>query len=155
MTSPAVQFPEIAGRTLQGEDVTLPHAFAGARNVVIVAFEQRHQAAVDSWVPWLEAQAGDHPGLRFYELPTIARRWAPFRPFIDGGMARAIQVPEILERTITVYGDRRAVTGPLGIDDLSEISVFLVDADGTVRWRGTGSFDPDVAEELVAAIREP
>jgi len=141
-------FPGIAARDLQGHDVTLPDVFAGQRNVVLVAFERRHQALVDSWVPWLEAHAGTDPGLRFYEVPTIARMWAPVRNFIDGGMAAAIGEPEVLQRTFTVYGDVGRVTRPLGIENRSTIAVFLLDGSGTVCWSGVGGFDPGTAGDL-------
>jgi len=146
-------FPTIEARNLQGLGVTLPEAFEGQRNVVVVAFQRNHQDLVDSWVPWLEKRSSTDPGLRFYELPTIGRIWAPVRNFIDGGMAAAIREPVILQRTLTVYGDVNRLTRPLGIQDRSTVSVFLVDPDGTVRWQGTGGFGPDVARELDKALR--
>jgi hypothetical protein len=146
-------FPDIEARNLQGVDVRLPDGFEGQRNVVIVAFQRSHQDLVDSWVPWLEKRSATDPGLRFYEVPTIGRIWAPVRNFIDGGMASAIREPVILQRTLTVYGDVNRLTRPLGVEDRSTISVLLVDPDGTVRWQGTGGFDPDVATELDKALR--
>lgn len=132
--------------------MALPDAFEGERNVVLVAFLRRHQPLVDSWVPWLEDEARRDPGLRFYELPTIARRWAPLRPFIDGGMASAIGDPAVLQRTVTVYGDLGRVTGPLGITDRSTIALFLVEPPGWVRWSGSAGFDPGVASGLARAL---
>lgn len=146
-------FPVLSARDLEGRDVTVPDAFEGARNVVLVAFQRHHQQLVDSWVPWLEQQAASDEGLRFYELPTIGRLWAPMRPFIDGGMAAAIREPVILRRTLTIYGDVNRVTRPLGIADRSTIAVFLVEQGGAVRWQGTGGFDPDQAAELEQALR--
>ena len=128
--------------------MTLPDAFAGSRNLAIVAFRREHQQLVDSWVPWLDARAGDDRALAFYELPTIARIWAPMRPFIDGGMARAIRDPVVLRRTLTIYGDVRALTEPLGIADRSTIALFLVDGSGVVLWSGKGGFDEEVAADL-------
>jgi hypothetical protein len=146
-------FPTLSARNLQGLEVTLPDAFDGARNVVIVAFARNHQEFVDSWVPWLERRASTDPDLRFYEIPTIGRLWAPMRPFIDGGMAAAIREPVILQRTLTVYGDVNRITRPLGIEDRSTIAVFLVERGGAVRWHGTGRFDDDLAAELDRALR--
>jgi hypothetical protein len=147
-----VAFPRLAARNLQGDDVTLPDAFAGERNVVLVAFQRNHQALVDSWVPWLEEHAAADPGLRFYEVPTIGRMWAPVRNLIDGGMAAAIRQPVVLQRTLTVYGNLERVTTPLGIANRSTISVFLVDGAGIVRWQGAGGFDVDVADGLERAL---
>jgi hypothetical protein len=148
-----VAFPKLAARNLQGVDVTLPDAFTGERNVVIVAFQRNHQRLVDSWLPWLEEHAATDPGLRFYELPTIGRLWAPVRPFIDGGMAASIREPVVLQRTLTIYGDVDRVTAPLGIASRSTIALFLVDGTGMVRWGGQGPFDAEVAQGLERALR--
>ena len=145
-------FPTIAARNLEGVDVELPAGFEGDRNVVVVAFQRTHQDLVDSWVPWLEKRSATDPGLRFYELPTIGRIWAPVRNFIDGGMAAAIREPVILRRTLTIYGDVNRLTRPLGIDDRSTISLFLVEASGEVRWQGAGGFDTSTAADLDAAL---
>ena len=145
-------FPPVRARDLEGRDVELPDAFAGERNVVVIAFRRQHQTLVDSWLPWFEEQAETDPGLRFYELPTIGRLWAPVRPFIDGGMAAAIRDPVILQRTFTIYGDVGRVTGPLGIRDRSTITVCALDGSGSVLGQGTGGFTVDLAEELGAAL---
>jgi len=149
----AAVFPIVDARNLQGVDVQLPTAFTGEHNVVLIAFERNHQSLVDSWVPWLEQQAAADPALRFYEIPTIGRMWGPVRKFIDGGMASAIRVPEILQRTLTVYGDVNRLTRPLGIDDRSTIALVLVDAQGRVGWAGKGGFDPILATDLALALQ--
>jgi hypothetical protein len=145
-------FPVIRARNLQGLDVELPTAFVGDCNIVVVAFQRNHQELVDSWVPWFEQQAAVDPGLRFYELPTIGRIWAPVRRFIDGGMAAAIREPLILQRTFTIYGDLDRVTGPLGIKDRSTVSVFCVDRSGQVLWRGVGGYSEEHALEIESVI---
>jgi len=149
-----VSFPKLSARNLEGLDVTIPDTFEGDRNIVLVAFDRQHQQLVDSWIPWLEDHAAADPGLRFYELPTIGRIWAPVRNFIDGGMAAAIREPIVLRRTLTVYGDVAKLTAPLGIKDRSTISLFLVDRAHTVRWSGSGRFNPDTAEDLELALRK-
>ena len=145
-------FPTVPARDLQGREVTLPSAFEGRLNVVVVAYRRDHQRLVDSWVPWLEAQAEVQPDFRFYEIPTIGRLWAPFRNVIDGGMAAAIKVPHILARTLTVYGDVSRITTPLGIDDRSTIALFVVDGNGTVLWSGKGGFTASTAEQIEAVL---
>ena len=149
-----VAFPTVSARNLEGLGVTVPEAFAGDRNVVLVAFQRQHQDLVDSWVPWLEEHAAADPGLRFYELPTIGRIWAPVRNLIDGGMAAAIREPVVLRRTLTVYGDVNRLTVPLGIEDRSTIALVLVDGSHAVRWAGSGAFSPDTAADLELALRD-
>lgn len=147
-----IVFPTVSARNLQGLDVVLPDAFEGRRNVVIVAFQRQHQSLVDSWIPWLEEQSAADPDLRFYELPTIARMWAPVRRFIDGGMASAIRVPAILQRTLTIYGDVARITTPLEITDRSTVAVLLVDDSAAVLWSAGGGFDQAIAADLGRAL---
>ena len=152
MTTPA--FPQLLARNLEGLEVELPAAFDGHLNVVAIAFRRDHQSLVDSWVPWFDQQAVVHPGLRFYEVPTIGRVWAPVRNFIDGAMASAIREPVILQRTLTVYGDVSRVTTPLGIEDRSTIAIVLVDHSGQVLWLGHGGFSEPLARDLEAALAD-
>lgn len=145
-------FPMIEARSLEGKTVSLPSGFRGKRNVVMVAFNRRHQSFVDSWVPWLEQQSLADPDLAFYEIPAIGRLWSPMRPFIDGGMAAAIKTPAILQRTLTIYGDLSRFTRRLGITDRSTISIFAVSEDGEICWTGQGPFTPSSAEALLTAL---
>jgi hypothetical protein len=147
-------FPPLRARNLEGLEVDLPGGFVGDNNLVVIAFRRDHQSLVDSWVPWFEAHAAAEPGLHFYEIPTIGRVWAPVRNFIDGGMASAIRVPVILQRTLTVYGDVNRVTRPLGIEDRSTIAVLLVDASGQVLWSASGGFTELLGLELQQALAD-
>jgi len=152
--SDTVVFPPIGARDLEGRDVDLPDAFDGDRNVVVIAFRRQHQRLVDTWGAWFESRAGADPGLRFYEVPTIGRIWAPARPFIDGGMAAAIRDPIVLRRTFTIYGDVNRVTRPLGIDDRSTITVLCLDRSGEVLWRARGGCAAPLADELDRVLRD-
>ena len=145
-------FPRLRARDLQGLDVDLPDAFAGERNVVVLAFRREHQDLVDAWLAWFEGRAATDPALRFYEVPVIGRLWVPARRFIDGGMAMAIRDPVVLQRTFTVYGDVGRVTGPLGITDRSTVTICLVDPTGSVAWRGSGGPSPASESALEAAL---
>jgi hypothetical protein len=147
-------FPQLLARNLEGLEVELPDAFVGHLNLVAIAFRREHQGLVDSWLPWFDQQTASHPDLRFYEVPTIGRVWAPVRNFIDGAMASAIREPVILQRTLTVYGDVSRVTTPLGIDDRSTIAVVLVDQSGHVLWLGHGRFSEPLAHDLEKAMAD-
>ncbi len=150
-----MKFPSLSVRNLQGVDVDLPAAFDGEWNIVAIAFDRNHQVLVDSWTPWAESLVDSHAGVRFFEVPTISRRWAPFRRMIDGGMASAIKVPKILQRTLTYYGDVAKVTKPLEIADRSTIVVVLLDQAGTVRARSEGSFSEGAADDFRSVMGIP
>jgi len=149
-----VRFPRLDARDLTGEQRWLPDAFTGEHNLVFVAFRRQQQALIDSWGPWVGSQAAA-AGICAYEVPVLARLWAPFRPMIDGGMAGAIQDLDTRRSTLTVYGDVRRVTVPLGITDQSTVSVFLVARGGDVVDRASGAFDEQEAARLLAAAAGP
>lgn len=145
-------FPTIRGRNLEGLDVEMPKAFDGEWNIVAIAFHRQHQTLVDSWATWFEEQVLTDPDIRFYEVPAIARFWAPARKFIDGGMAAAIRNPVVLRRTFTVYGDLQRLTLPLDIRDRSTITLLCLDQKGHVRWTGHGGYTTAVARELESVL---
>ncbi len=130
----------------------LPEAFVSRRTVVLIAFHRDHQSLVDSWTPWLEAHGAGDPDFSFVELPVISRVWVPLRSLIDGGMAAAIKTPHILQRTLTIYGDVRRVTEPLGIATTATITVLAVDGEGVIRWSGAGGYCAAASNQLEAAL---
>ena len=128
----ARRFPNLRARDLEGTEVDLPLALAGDPSVVIVAFERRQQATVDTWVPWLSGLRERVPGIEVYEVPTLPRRWLPARRLIDGGMRAGIPDPSTRRRTLTTYTDIPAVLAALALDGTDTIAVVAVGADGTI-----------------------
>lgn len=150
--APRRRFPLVDGRDLTGRRRRLPVDIDAVAAVAVIAFRQHHQRLVDRWAPVLDGLCAAHPHVRWYEVPAIGRQWAPLRRFIDGGMARHIGDPVVLARTVTVYGDVAALTGPLGITDRSTVAVVLTDPAGTVGWFATGGPSDEAAAGLAAAV---
>jgi hypothetical protein len=86
------------------------------------------------------------------ELPVISGRYQVARRFIDGGMAASIRDPEILARTITVYGSVDRLCGPLGITSREDVSVRIVRRDGSVVWGTTGQVSEQGVADVLAAL---
>ena len=145
-------FPPMQGQNLEGRTVEMPRDFAGALNVVFVAFKREQQADVDSWGAALDALRKRHADLRVYELPTLGRRYRLMRPMIDGGMRRGIPDPTVRAATITLYIDKDPFKRALGITTEDRIEVLLVDRSGKIRWQRSGRMTPALRAELEAAI---
>ncbi len=152
MQSKAVIFPQIETRNLEGRKFHLPADFEGDLNIVILAFQRWQQDIIDVWVPHLDALAERYPGLRIYELPTLANRYRMVQRFIDGGMAAGIASREARERTLTIYTDKRRFLAPLGVTDESTITLLLVDRQGRILWQGAGAYNPNLLASLEAAL---
>ncbi|MEA3246216.1 MAG: hypothetical protein U9Q74_08665 [Gemmatimonadota bacterium] len=148
----SLRFPVVEGTNLEKKQFTLPADFAGAWNVVLVAFRREQQADVDTWMPHLKVLARAHPALRTYELPTLTRSYRWMRRYIDGGMAGGIPDRTVREHTITLYIDKVPFKRALGIPDEERIRVFLVARDGRVAWSGVGAWTAEADASLRAAM---
>ena len=148
-----MHFPAVSGSNLQRQKLTLPRDFQGAQNLIFIAFQQWQQAQVDTWIPFAKELEATHPGVRYYELPTIERRNALARTFINEGMRAGIPDPVARERTITLYLDKRAFRKALQLPGEDDIHVLLVDRQGKVLWRAEAAFTPENGESLVATLR--
>jgi hypothetical protein len=146
------RFPRVEARNLEGRNLVLPDELDGDVSCVVVAFHRQHQRLVDTWLPHLEQLATEHPGFRYYEMPTISARWRPARGFIDGGMATAIADRAARERTVTVYGDVRSVVTALDLPNTDDIAVVVVARDGEIVWQAAGPHDDAALVELRAAV---
>jgi len=147
-----MEFPALKVRDLEGTDYVIPDGLPGGPHVIVVAFQQWHQMIVNRWKPSLEAIAERHPGTEVWEVPSLSRGYRLFRSGIDGGMRAGIPDVNVRRHTLTAYTDLGALAASLGIDSFETVYLFVVDCDGTVRWRGEGEPSPKALTELEASI---
>ena len=94
-----------------------------------------------------------HPGLEWYELPTLSALPAFLQFFIDSGMRGGITGPDARARTITLYLDKAKFRAALGLGDEDAIYVLLVDREGNVLWAASGPLTGDAPPDgLVRAV---
>lgn len=146
------RFPRVAGRSLEGRNLTLPQDFEGALDIVVVAFQRDQQHEVDGWMPLLHSLADHRSDVRVYELPTLGRGYRLMRSFIDGGMRRGIPDRAVRAATVTLYVDKTSFRDALGLRDEDRIYVLLVDRDGRVHWRAEGPFNAATGAELSSRL---
>lgn len=149
-------FPNVSGRDLLGREYRLPEEFPAPVTIAVLAFKQWQQAQVDAWITRLALERiPQTPHGRtdldrvILELPVLSGRYKLARRFIDGGMAASIKDPEVLARTITLYGSVDNVCEPLGIASREDVSVRVVRRDGSVIWGTTGPVNEQRVEALL------
>ena len=147
-----MQFPAVTGSNLQRKKLNLPQDFEGQHNLVLIAFQQWQQSQVDTWLPFARQLEETHPGVRYYELPTIRRLNALSRTFVNEGMRAGIPDPVARERTITIYLDKLAFRQALQLPGEDDIHVLLLDRQGRVLWRAEGAFTAEKGESLAATL---
>ena len=151
--SDSVKFPAVSGFNLNRQELEFPRDFRGALNLLFVPFLQFQQTIVNTWIPFADQLESSFPELAYYELPTINELPALSRTFINEGMRAGIPNARARERTITLYIDMARFMRALGIASKDEVHVLLVDRQGGILWRTTGSFDEARSTELAGAIK--
>lgn len=142
-------FPVISAENLNREPVTLPTDLAGAPALVLVAYKQRQQLNVNTWLDRMSEIESAIPGVRVIETPTISSgRWGWMAGFIDGGMRSGIPDPSARARTITLYTDVSLFNQALMIGSTDTIHAVLLDADGEVRAIVSGDYNAEKLDQL-------
>jgi hypothetical protein len=148
-----MDFPALQVRDLDGMDRIIPDDLPGGPHVIILAFQQWHQAGVDRWIASVSEIAKRHLGTDVWEIATMSRGYQAFRPAIDGGMRSAVHDADVRRHTLTAYTDLERLAQALEIDSRETVHVFLVGCDGTVGWHGHGEPDSVDLTELESAMR--
>lgn len=142
-----VSFPNVSGENLNGESFQLPRDFYGKANLVLIAYEQEQQEAINTWFPIARELAEEYPKLHWYELPTIATAYWVMKPIIDNGMRSGIESIEQRGRTITIFTNREEFNKRLRVSGTDTIRAVIVQ-DGKVTWRVDGEFTEQHGKSL-------
>jgi hypothetical protein len=148
-----MRFPVVTSTNLSQQKLTLPRDLGGERNIVLIAFQRRQQADIDSWLPLVQQLEATYP-VHYYELPVIQQLNLLARSFINQGMRMGIPDGAARERTITLYVDKVAFRKALDLPHEDDIYVLLIDRQGRVWWRTSGVFTPEKGQALSAAVED-
>ena len=145
----APYFPKISAENLNKEKVTLPDDFNGNPLLVLIAYKQKQQLNVNTWLDRMDEIESAIPGVQIIETPTISSgKWGWMAGFIDGGMRSGIPDPEARARTITLYTDVSLFNQALNIESVDTIYAVLLDEDGEVIEMVEGDYSPEKLDAL-------
>ncbi len=153
ITSDQVHFPTVSGFNLDRQEFEFPRDFAGELNLLFVPFLQYQQLTVNTWIPFALELEASHPGIVYYELPTIDERPMLARTFINEGMRAGIPDQMARSRTVTLYIDTAKFMQAIGIPGKDQVHILLVDRAGQILWRTTGEFSEQKGQDLGAFIQ--
>ena len=155
--TPATQvkpiFPSVSASNLAKRPFNLPADFEGAYNLVLIAFKQHQQRAIDTWLPLAQRLASHDSRWRYYELPVIRRMNPLYRAFIDGGMRGGIPDQAAREATITLYLDKATFRQALHLPHEDTIYAIVVQPDGTILWQTSGPYSEEKARSLLKTMQ--
>ncbi len=142
-----LEFPRLEAETLSGGKVAYPDSVKGSVTLILIAFERQTQGKIDTWLNPFVERFGNTPGIKYYEIPMIKRRWIVISPIIDGGMRSGL--PEAKHNHVTTYyGNVDTYAKLLSIRDKSDCYVYLLDPDAKIRWHISGAATPEKITEL-------
>jgi hypothetical protein len=151
VTAGPVRFPTVAATTLAGRPVTFPDAVVGQVGLLFVAFRQRAQADINTWVTPLIGTYLDSADVAYYEIPMISGGYRWVSGWIDGGMRGGVP-GDLHDRTATYYGPRATFYAEMNIGDRSRPYLFVLDRAGRVVHRADGPATPAAVADVEAAI---
>jgi hypothetical protein len=139
--------PAAEVQALDGSLITVPDAFVGERNLVVMSFARNQTEALDGWYEAGGAVAGVTP----YRLLLMGGLPRALRGVVEKAMRKAAPDADDQGRYLLYYGDGDAYLEQLGLADTSEVLVMLVDGTGRVAWTHRGPADDDAVAALRAA----
>lgn len=148
------RFPEVRAENLLGESFVLPDDLPGEIRVIFVAFQQRQQPQVNTWLAVGDALAADYPGLRYFEFPTISWPYRVMKPIIDNGMRGGIPSREARARTITLFTNVSRFVEATGLPGTDDVATLVLDAQGRICWFSTGPRTDESEAALRRAIEQ-
>lgn len=132
------RFPEVRAENLLGESFLIPDDLPGEIRVIFVAFQQRQQPQVNTWLAVGDSLEASYSGLRYFEFPTISWPYRVMKPIIDNGMRGGIPSPEARARTITLFTNVSRFVEATGLSGTNEIATLVLDPQGRIVWFTTG-----------------
>ncbi|MGB0402704.1 MAG: hypothetical protein ACPGEG_01320 [Salibacteraceae bacterium] len=147
-------FPLLVGQTLNGKVVELPDALEGKYSLITMAFSQKSQNELESWLNPVYnkfiAKTGMMDGM--YDVNVL------FVPMFTGAKKSAMQSvmksmkaqsdPEIFPHVLFYKGEIGFYEKELGLLDENKPYVFLLDLNGNVVFRTSGRYTEDKMLEI-------
>jgi hypothetical protein len=147
-------FPSLTARDLEGRTIEIPAGLSLGVNLVVLAFQRDHQQPLETWLPHFTRLEGEFRGLEVWRVAALPRGYRLWRGAIDSGMRAGISDPGLRRHTLTVYLDLSRLQRALDLPDLGDVHLLLVDASGTIRWRGRGGYNEATLVSLRKVLGE-
>ena len=152
-----MQFPVHTFSNLAKQKKKIPDELDGDYQLMIVAFQRKHQQLVDTWFAAGDTleQTYNKPGnlFRYYEIPTIYKMGFIRRSLLNTGMRSGVKAQAARERTFTIYIDKTPFNKTLQIPNETDIHLFLLNGTGKVIWRCQGKHSIEKERSLTQFLK--
>jgi hypothetical protein len=147
-------FPEVQGENLAGQLLSFPADFYGSRTIVLVAFDFKQRADIDTWAPFIDHIARVE-GARARLFPVLPRAMRMMEKMIVMTLRKDASEPAAREATVPLFVDLDEFCGALDIADRDFIHTFVVAEDGSIRAHIAGLYDDAAGRAIEAHVKNP
>ncbi len=146
----SLNFPDMTGKNLLDEDLSLPTDFSSTYSIVLMPLEQDQQDHFGTWEAYLDDLVSKERNLNYYQVLPIGDMNFFLKGIISSAMKGAFSDPA-KARTMPLFEEVEPLLAALNVADTSEMIIFLVKNDSIV-WRTQGIYSETSAAELEQAI---
>ncbi len=145
-------FPPVASYSLDKNKITIPADLAGQHNLLLISFQPEQQKEIDTWMPLAQALQHTNFNFRWYRLPVSERENVIFRGWENSSMRSEETDPETWAWIVPLYVNKVEFRSALQISNEKNVVALLVDKQGRVLWRASGSLTPEERASLTALV---
>jgi hypothetical protein len=132
----------------------VPGDLGRVANLLVLAFSREHQHPIETWLPHLSAMEEDFPRLEIWRLVMLPRGYRLMRGAIENGLRTGISDPGARRHTLVAFVDLDGLRRALYLPDLSDVRLYLLNAEAIVRWEGAGGYGEGSLTTLKAALMQ-
>jgi len=147
----AGQFPSVKAENLNEVRMNLPQDFGSRRSIIMVAYTQKQQDVVNTWLPYLQ-KAAKKSGVKYFETPVISSGYKLMSGFINNGMRSGIASKSTRSKTITIFTNVGKFNKQMGLSGKGDIHAIVIDRSGKVLAKVSGAYSMAKAKKLNAAL---
>ena len=146
---PPVHFPTVTSYSLTKAKVTLPAAFTGNRNLLLLSFDADQTTEINRWVTEAQSLSRLDSSLSYYLLPISQQKNPLYRWWDNSAMRSDFSDPQLWPRVVPLYVNENRFRRQLHIPSDRQVVILLTDRKGNVLWRASGPLDA----QKIAALR--
>ena len=126
--------------------MTFPDSLVGQKVFITVVFSkggqyQKAQNQSLGWQGFWQSELKDQ-GIPFYEIPMVSAGYRIMSGVLDGWMRDGID-PALHDFVATHYGSKQKYADALGVTDLTDCYVCLLDEEGNILLNQFGSISEE------------
>lgn len=145
-------FPHLTAYSLNKARLNLPQDFAGQLDLLLISFRPDQQKQINTWMPVAQALQHTNFDFRWYQLPVSDRENFIFRWWDSSSLRSDDTDPETWPWIVPIYVDTNSFRHSLQIPTNKQVTVLLVNKQGSVLWRAEGAMTPEKRDSLKAAV---